>query len=115
VPDWVALAIGFVLPRSCGPAIVVVEPAEHWQRYDVARIHAHHPRLRNRDPLTDALVGARGIEISVRELVEEATLSQNDHVIQTFLPDVFRRGGLKRSAHLGLRATRHSPSSPAST
>ena len=56
-PGCPVLAIGFVLPRSCSPEIVMVEPAEHWQRYDVARIHAHHPRRRNRDPLTDALVG----------------------------------------------------------
>ena len=64
----------------------MVQPAEHWHRDGLVRLRAELPRCRNRDALTEALVGARRIEILESELAENAaqvTLSENDPMIET--------------------------------
>ena len=45
--------------RSGRHPVVMVQPAEHWHRDDLVRLRAELPRCRNRDALTEALVGAR--------------------------------------------------------
>jgi hypothetical protein len=63
----------------------MVQPAEHWHRYDLAWIRADLPRCWNRDALTKALMGAARVEISESELSENAVqlpLPKDDHVIE---------------------------------
>jgi hypothetical protein len=66
----------------------MVQPSEHWHRYDLARIRADHARRWNRDALTKALMGAARVEIPEGELTKKAvqvTFPQNDDLIKTLL------------------------------
>ena len=82
------LAIGLVLPKSCSRAVIMVQSAEHWHRYDLVRIRADHARCWNRDSLTKPLMGAARVEILEGELTKKAvqvTFPQKDDLIKTLL------------------------------
>jgi hypothetical protein len=97
----------------------MVQPAEHWRRYDLARIRADHAWRWDRDALTKALMGTASVEVPDSELTKKAvqvTLPQDDYVIEAFLARatekpldhrIHQRGAHRRLDDPNARPLRH--------
>jgi hypothetical protein len=67
----------------------MVQPPEHWHRYDLPRIRTDDARCWDRDSPTKPLMRAVRVEISESELSEntvQVTLPQDEHVLEALPP-----------------------------